>query len=243
MRRDTEGENDESKYLMQVKTKGVHMTTQISKATKNVPAQRSTEAENILGAAREDAGFEKLLKFKKGEFLIGEELVPLGTEYIAHVVGWTKCWIKFVDGEVADRKPYRVAYGEQPPEREDLGDLDRDTWPDGLDGKPADPWVLQYLVPLENLSSGEIVVFVTPSTGGRRAVADLCAAYAMRVAKKPNSGQPIIRLRETAMPTRRYGKVPRPYFEIFGWDESSDDGNETPPAVTSEGEFADEIPF
>jgi hypothetical protein len=139
MRRDTEGENDVSKYLMQVKTKGVHMTTQISKATKNVPAQRSTEAENILGAAREDAGFEKLLKFKKGEFLIGEELVPLGTEYIAHVVGWTKCWIKFVDGEVADRKPYRVAHGEQPPEREDLGDLDRDTWPDGLDGKPADP--------------------------------------------------------------------------------------------------------
>jgi hypothetical protein len=45
------------------------------------------------------------------------------------------------------------------------------------------------------------------------------------------------------MPTRRYGKVPRPYFEIFGWDESSDDRNETPPAVTSEGEFADEIPF
>ena len=116
------------------------MSRQLTQAREGISATRGTEAENILGAAREDAGFEKLLKFKKGEYLIGEELVPLGTEYVAHAVGWTKCWIKFVDGEVVERKTYRVAYGERPPEREDLDDLDRDKWPEGLDGNPADPW-------------------------------------------------------------------------------------------------------
>jgi hypothetical protein len=44
-----------------------------------------TEVENIQIAAQEDAGFEKILKFKKGDFLIGDENVPLGTEYVAHV--------------------------------------------------------------------------------------------------------------------------------------------------------------
>lgn len=219
------------------------MTTEISKARENVPAQRGTEAEKLLAASREDAGFEKLLKFRKGEFLIGEELVPLGTEYIAHVVGWTKCWIKFVDGEVADRKSYRVAYGEQPPEREDLGDLDRDEWPEGIDGGPTDPWVYQYLLPLESLSTGEIVIFVTSSVGGRRAVADLTAVYARRVAKKGNGGQPVIKLGKTDMPTKRYGKVPRPHLEIVGWDDLPDDGSKAPPTVNSEDEFADEIPF
>jgi len=93
----------------------------------NIPAVGNTqEAENILGAAQEEAGFEKFLKFKKGDFFIGDELVPLGTKYIAHVIGWTRCWIKFVDDEVVERKTYRVALGERPPEREDLDDLKKD---------------------------------------------------------------------------------------------------------------------
>ncbi len=114
----------------------------------NVSSLGNTELENILGAAQEDAGFERLLKFRKGEYFIGDALVPLGTEYIAHAIGWTKCWIKFVDDEVAERKVYRVALGERPPEREDLDDLEKDNWPEGIDGNPADPWSLQYLLPL-----------------------------------------------------------------------------------------------
>jgi hypothetical protein len=61
-----------------------------------------TEVENIQIAAQEDAGFERILKFKKGDF-IGDEDVPIGTEYVAHVRAWGKCWIKFVDGQVAER--------------------------------------------------------------------------------------------------------------------------------------------
>jgi hypothetical protein len=124
-----------------------------------------------------------------------------------------------------------------------LGDLDRETWPEGLDSSPADPWVYQYLLPLEDLASGEIVIFVTPSAGGRRAVADLCSTYAKRVSKNAICGQPIVKLAKVDMPTKKFGKVPRPCFEIVGWDDKAGGAYETPPAVESEDEFADEIPF
>ena len=93
------------------------------------------------------------------------------------------------------------------------------------------------------MQSGEVVIFTTSSVGGRRAVADLCAAYAKRVAKKANCGQPIVKLAKAEMPTKKFGKVPRPQFEIVGWDELTGDTNEMPPPVTSEDEFEDEIPF
>jgi hypothetical protein len=111
--------------------------------------KHSAEVENIHVAAQADSGFEKILKFKKGEYFVGDEEIPPGTQYIAHAKAWTKCWIKFVDSEVAERKTYRVALGEKPPEREDLDDQDQSKWSEGLDGKPADPWVYQYLLPLE----------------------------------------------------------------------------------------------
>jgi len=222
----------------------------LTKAT-GTTLSTNAEAEHLINAARED-GFEKLLKFKDGEYFIGEEQVPRGTEYVAHAIGWTKAWIKFVDNKVAERKIYRVSRGERPPEREDLDDLDKTKWPDGLDGKPADPWVLQYLLPFES-TSGEIVIFVTRSFGGRRAVADLCAAYGRRAAQNQGCGQPIIKLGKADMPTK-YGKKPRPLFEIVSWNETDCDGEPArlatapdgavglPPAAVAQ-ELDDEIPF
>ena len=67
------------------------MNKQLEKAqTEKLVAVGGTEAENILNAAQKDAGFEKLLKFRKGDYFSDEQLVPLGTKYIAHVIGWTK---------------------------------------------------------------------------------------------------------------------------------------------------------
>jgi hypothetical protein len=221
------------------------MTQENEPQSKNI-ATRSSEVENIHAAAQEDTGFEKILKFKKGDYFIDEEIIPLGTEFVAHAVGWTKSWIKFVDGEVAERKMYRVAAGGRPPEREELDDLDQDKWPEGLDGNPADPWVYQYLLPLEYLSSGEVVIFVTPSFGGRRAVADLCSAYAKRTKKVNNCGQPIVKLAKTEMPTKKFGKVPRPLFEIVSWDDANDDeggGDPTLPPTDPKDGSNDEIPF
>jgi hypothetical protein len=211
--------------------------------TTSLTTTRNTEIENIHDAAKEDAGFEKLLKFKKGEYFIGEASVPLGTEYLAHTAAWTKCWIKFVDGEVADRKVYRVALGEKPPVREDLDDRNENEWLKDDDGDPVDPWVYQYLLPLENMKTGEVVIFVTPSWGGRRAVADLCDIYAKR-AKKTGCGQPIIKLAKTDFPSKKYGKVLRPLFEVVDWDEQEATGSiEVIPPAASEDDYRDEIPF
>jgi hypothetical protein len=112
-----------------------------------------------------------------------------------------------------------------------------------LDGKPSDPWVYQYLLPLENSATGEIVVFVTSSAGGRTAVADLCTAYVKRAKKAPNCGQPIIKLATTEMPTRKFGKVLRPLFEVVRWDDADDIELIEPAPLTSRGDMDDEIPF
>jgi hypothetical protein len=221
-----------------------------NKGTKTMMQERKdlirhdTEIENIRTTAQEDAGFDKILKFKKGTYSIDDEGIPVGTEYVAHARAWTKCWIKFVDGEVAERKTYRVALGEKPPEREELDDQDEKCWSEGLDGRPADPWVYQYLLPLENPASGEVVIFVTSSFGGRRAIADLCSAYVRRTAKVADCGQPIIKLAVTDMPTKKFGKVPRPNFVIVGWDEPSSDSDiEVMPPTTLKNELNDEVPF
>jgi hypothetical protein len=137
---------------------------------------------------------------------------------------------------------YRVSHGERPAEREELGDLDQTKWPLGLDGKtPADPWTLQYLMPLED-TSGNIVVFATRSMGGRRAVADLCAAYGRRASKNKGCGQPIIKLASVDMPTK-FGKKSRPLFEIVAWNEPEDGGGMAPVVADSEEELNDAIPF
>lgn len=180
----------------------------------------NTEADNIISAVQEDA-FEKLLKFNKGKYLIGDEVVPLGTEYFAHAAAWTKMWIKFVDGQKPDRKLYRVARGEKAPEREELDDLELIGQKDA-DGKSSDPWVFQYLLPLENISNGEVVIFVTASIGGQKAVRTLCDTYARRL-KKGQYGQPIVQLAADEMPTKNFGKVPCPLFEIVGWDDTGKD--------------------
>ena len=42
----------------------------------------ATEADNIISAVQEDAGFGKILKFKKGDYLIDDDDVPLGTKFL-----------------------------------------------------------------------------------------------------------------------------------------------------------------
>src|SRR5262245_61270622 len=108
------------------------MSTDIATATQ-------TEADNILGAVRQEQNFEKILKFKKGFYKVGNDDVPLGATFLAHTIGWTKAWLKFIDSKLVERKMYRAAKGQVPPEREELGDLDQTKWPT-IDGKKADPW-------------------------------------------------------------------------------------------------------
>ena len=222
----------------------------------NLPAK--DEIQNIADEAQNDAGFQKMLKFKKGEYFCDGEEVPLGTKYIAHAIGWTKTWVHFVDQQVVERKIYRVARGERAPERDQLPDNDMSKWPIGINKQPADPWVYQYLLPMEDPKTGEVRIFVGTSFGGRRAVADLCAAYGRRAKKIPGGGQPLVTLQMMMMPTKSFGEVPRPHFEIVGWDDGDDHATavagdagpvprtpirEVSQEVLKREEMDDEIPF
>jgi len=209
-------------------------------ASQNLPAVQ--EANAIANAAEADAGFEKLLKFKKGVFSCDGEDVSLGTQFIAHCVGWTKCWIKFRDGKVVERRTYPVITGKVPPERDQLDDNDPITWEPGLDGKPADPWVYQHLLPLED-KDNNLVLFVTSSVGGKRAVADLCKTYARRTSRLGTSEQPVIKLNKAMMPSKKWGDIPRPDFEIVGWDTNREGIRQVKAPDTLREEMDDEIPF
>jgi hypothetical protein len=217
------------------------MNTDIIEKPKNLPAPHEVEANNILTASQEDCGFEKLLKFKKGKYFVQDDEVPLGTQYVAHTNQWTYCWIKFTEDKVVDRHMVKVAEGGALPEREALDDNDPSSWKLGLDGKPKDPWSLQYLLPLENLENGEVVIFTTASVGGKMGVAEPCRAWARR-AKNGSRALPIVKLSSAEMQTKKFGAVPRPLFEITDWDETPASGVEAIPSNAAD-ELNDEIPY
>lgn len=212
----------------------------------------ANEAANIANEAMSDAGFLKMIKFKKlGEtavYLCDGEEIELGSQRIAHCVGWTKQWVKFWDNKVAERRIYRVAKGERAPERDELPDYDEESrkkWQIGLNNQPRDPWVLQYLLPLEDPETEEIAIFVTGSFGGRRAVADICSTYARKAQRVPEVGQPLVRLQKTMMPTRNFGNVARPEFVLIGYSDYTREPRRDVPveALEQADDMNDEIPF
>ncbi len=202
------------------------------------------ELDNLASAAMNDAGFQKMLKFKKGDYFCDGQEVERGTQMIAHCMAWTKVWVKFQDRKLAEKRIYPLINKERAPHKDQMPDRDQSLWPPGIDGKPADPWVLQDLLPMENPETGEVRIFVTSSTGGRMAISDLVDKYVAKRKRDPALGQPLIRLQKTMMPTTSFGNVPRPSFEIISFDTG---GNEPMREVAAEtlanADMDDEIPF
>jgi hypothetical protein len=89
--------------------------------TTNLPAKLADEVTNLLRASESPL---RLIKFKKGKFFVGKEEIPLGREFVAYCRDWQQGWVKFVDGEVVDRRIGRVADGFRVPDRDELGDHD-----------------------------------------------------------------------------------------------------------------------
>lgn len=210
----------------------------------------TNEAAAIANEAMNDAGFQKMLKFKRNGdasmYLLDGQEIELGTQMICHCIGWTKTWVKFWDNKVGERKVYRVGRKEVAPERDELPDNDPTKWQLGLDNRPRDPWVLQYLLPMEDPESGEVCIFIASSFGGKRAVADICQTWATKARRNPNVGQPLVRLQKTMFPTKNYGNVVRPSFELVGFVDST----QAEPlreidtkTIEADTDMNDEIPF
>lgn len=166
-----------------------------------------------------------MLRFKEGEYLVGEDKILLGREYLVYPLDWTRGWVKWADGVIVDQRMVRVADDIKLPTREELGDNDKSLWEE-----EKDPWVYQNILPMDDLETGEYMIFVTSSVGGKIAVETLCNNVVRVYKKGRQSGLPIIELATKLFPTK-FGIKPRPHFPIVRWHDLSPLGEDMSDAI------------
>jgi hypothetical protein len=190
--------------------------------------EAASEANNDIG---------RLLKFVKGQWMVGDDVVPENVEYVAHVDQIVRGWVRFEDGKVIDRAIGKLADGYKPLQREELPDNDPKSWTEkDAKGEPRDPWVAQWFLPLIALETGDFATFVTGSKGGVAAIANLCRIYG----RKHRDGLlPIVTLRSRSYKHKQYGRIETPDLPIVGWEGASP---ATPVKVAGD-DFDDAVPF
>ena len=168
----------------------------------------TTEAETKLPARLEDvadvmlaetASSNPLLRFKKGEFFIGDDEVEVGHEYIAYPFDAMRGFVQWKDDTVVEQRLGRIR---------DAFILEREDLPENEDWKP------QYVLPLEDPETGEFVAFVSGSFGGKKAIHNLINTTARTVKAGRSEATPLIRLAVGSFTSKEYGKIACPSFEI-----------------------------
>jgi len=165
----------------------------------------------------------KLLKFSKGDFLMGEdnEEVAVGTQLIANMDELMVGWIRWADSKPTEQIMGRVAEGYQPPRRNELGDDDKSRWEVDEQGRERDPWQFSnYLIMKTPGEDGEdsLFTFTTSSRGGLNAIGELCKAYGKEMRQRPDEF-PIVALEVGSYQhsNKAYGRIKFPIFKIVGW--------------------------
>jgi hypothetical protein len=181
----------------------------------------------------------------KGKYEIGDDEVPSGTEYIAHIDQTCRGWVKFEDSKVVGRYIGKIADGFRPQPREELSDADPKKWKEeDADGKPRDPWVKQWFVPLIGVEGNDFVTFVTGSHGGANAICNLLRVYGHRMA---DGFLPIIALKTSSYKHKKYGRIEEPDFPIVGWHgrptNGKSGGNPNTGNAAANVDLDDSIPF
>jgi hypothetical protein len=188
-------------------------------------------------------GGATFFRFTKGVFTTRDgTAIACGTEFIVPYPAILVGWIKFNgEGCKPTRHMGKLFDGFLPPLRDTLGDTDMTQWEQGLDGKPADPWQMQMLLPLIDAKTQARYVFNTTSTTGRNAVGKLIAACKV-MSRKDADAYPVVRLDISGFKHRdsRVGTVSVPVFPIIG--KAPKDGA-TVPDTSVAADLDDEIPF
>jgi len=191
----------------------------VSLASEQKIALTTTRNENpwLEAASEANNDFGSLLKFVKGKWMVGDDVVPDGTEYVAHIDQTVRGWVRFQDGKVIDRTIGKIEF--RPPERDELPDNDPGGWPEkDAKGEPRDPWVEQWDLPLIELQSGGFVTFVAGSKGGIGAIGNLCGMYGQ---KHGEECLPIVALRTRSYKHKQHGRIESPDLPIVGWEGAS----------------------
>jgi len=198
----------------------------------------------------------KLLKFSKGDYLLGEGAEPVeqGTVVVAAIDQLLIGSIRWENAKPAEHRMVRVASGQHPPLRHELGYLDRANWETDNDGKPREPWQYSAYLPLLS-ATGDLWTFSTSSQGGHGAIGKLSRAYAQYRRRAPDD-LPRISLRSDSYlhQDRSRGRIKTPLFELVGWEakdrvakalaEAGLTTDELPPiTVNRSNDMDDDIPF
>jgi hypothetical protein len=165
----------------------------------------------------------KLLKFSKGDWLLGQESeeVEEGTEVVFCLDTLETGWIKWSDNKPVASEMGKAFKGFTPMKRSELGDDDEDKWEIDDRGEPRDPWQFTNVVQMRPLDwDGEeanLFTFSASSKGGIDAIGKLMKA-AVPEARQKRDQYPVITLgvRSYLHPKKEYGRIKTPEFEMTG---------------------------
>lgn len=169
-----------------------------------------------------------LLKFSKGDWLLGQDEteVSTGTRYVVSMDNLLVGWTKWSNNKPIDEVMGRVVDGWAIPKRDTLGDLDKEQWEMDNQGKLRDPWVFNNRVlfkPVGKKYSTDVAItFITNSQGGLKAMGELSKRYGQEMSS--HEGQnPIIEIGTDAYnhPNKEYGRIKVPVITLVGWEKAS----------------------
>lgn len=193
-----------------------------NQSTAVAPASDRNWAEEYGNEAFQSNIVGDLLKFNKGEWLVGQDEteMPLGTELIAAMHLLQSGWIRWEDGKPVEILMGFRAEGFRPAVRESLGYTDKSQWGE-LNGKIIDPWRRTDTLLLADPSDGRVFTFSPSSDGGLQAIKALTKEYGSHIRETSNE-IPIVKLGSTWYKHPEYGKTYKPVLELVGWRDIND---------------------
>ena len=185
----------------------------------------------------------ELLKCTDGHWLVGKEGEKLAFGIRMVAVGTAAAWVKWAGGKPAE---YRVRRpGEELPDRDELGDLDKSDWEAGPDDMPRDPWQNTRFLWLTDPETAALYTYSTSSWSGRSAVIGLGDQITRMRTARPGAA-PIVEFHSGPLQTK-FGKKMKPILKVVGWVGGADNGAvelpklPTPKAVNDMHD--DSVPF
>jgi hypothetical protein len=127
-----------------------------------------------------------------------------------------------VGGKLADHAMVRLADGDEPKTRDQLGDEDQDRWEKDAAGVVKDPWQFTNYLPMLD-DNGELYTFTTSSRGGIGAIAKIARVYAQHRKRHPDVF-PLVKLGVDSYQHKdtRLGRIKFPVFEPAGYASKTD---------------------
>lgn len=217
----------------------------LTTTTSNLPANADgwdAAANDSSASPAKGAG----VKFDNGAYFVGREKTLVQPERQFVAIDVREGWL-FLKKDCPAEYDMRPVGGPKPPRPASYSDPSE--WPDGLDGKPSDPWRYAKFLYLLDPLSAEVFTFTSSTTGGRIGISDLTDQIKLMRSTRPGA-VPIVELQSRQMKTK-FGMKPRPFFQVVGWRVKSEEATKLIADSTDKdddgaktvNEFDDSIPF